>query len=85
MGGRLHSWWLKFQIARTERLRATHADAEVLRVLFGDNAYFEARRRSNNEPAVDAKHWRAVVARIAQTTGRIVGLGTTTRMSGRDD
>jgi hypothetical protein len=74
-------WWRKKSSAQAVRRREIRVDAEVLRVLFGDGAYYEARRRSRDDTSPEAKHWRAVAVVIAQRSERKVGLDTATLMA----
>jgi hypothetical protein len=78
-------WWQKLLAARSAQRQAIAADAEVLRVMFGGQSYYEARRRSRDCAPPESDHWCAVAVAIAKMTGRKIGLDTATRMAGPDE
>ena len=75
-------WWQKLRAARRA---AIATDAEVLRVMHGDAAYYEARRRENAGAPEESNHWQAVALAIARRADRKVGLDTATRVAERED
>lgn len=74
-------WW-----KRLTRSKKVEADAQRLLRLLGNNAYDNAReaaRRARGKDKDRARHFNAVALRLAELTGREIGLDTATRMSSR--
>ena len=71
-------WWKSLT-----RSKAVEADARKLIELLGAQAYESARdaaRRSRSKDKLRAKHFSRVALRIAELTGREIGVDTATRM-----
>jgi hypothetical protein len=60
----------KLRSAPLARRSTIATDAEVLRVIYGDQAYYEARRRFTNCASSEGDHWQGVaVADLARSYG----------------
>lgn len=82
----MRRWLRARKTAKAVRAALVEADAQDLIARFGEDAYHVARDRARDArtgATVDgnrpARHWAVVKLRIAELTGKEVGLDTATR------